>query len=154
MNQSLLATRECEAQQIHDALFTKRKLPPEVVARYERALTVCTTEYDATDAPLIHALLEKGWDIEACEYAWRMRDKANALSKRVQILCYLLEVRRAYFEDFVQTTSTPLRAWLGLGVALPRAAWKLVKGRFLLWRLRHGLPRRPHISLPRRPGHG
>jgi hypothetical protein len=80
-------------------------------------------------------------DAEAVEFALRRRglqgDHWGDLARRMQILCYLVEVQPAYFGEFVNVESSRGRAWAGLLGATLRSAWKLVKGEYLV--RRHGL---------------
>ena len=76
-------------------------------------------------------------DAEAVEFALRRRGQGRELARKMQILCYLVEVRPEYFDEFVNTESSRRRAWAALAGATLRSAWKLLKGEYLI--RRHGL---------------
>jgi hypothetical protein len=90
-----------------------------------------------TRSTLIQKLVSKKIDVEAVEVAWRLRDPRNPLTLKLQILCYLAEVKSRQMPRFVN-----LKPGFSRGVAqlMLSTAWgliKFVKGRFLIWR--HGL---------------
>lgn len=72
-------------------------------------------------------------DVEALELALR----GSGLTKRIQILAYLLEFRADCFETFINTRTRRVEAFARLGVSTARAPVKLIKGKYLAWR--HGL---------------
>jgi hypothetical protein len=76
-------------------------------------------------------------DAEAVEFALRRRGLGCDLARRMQILCYLVEVQPAYLGEFINVESSRGRAWAALLSATLRSAWKLVKGEYLV--RRHGL---------------
>jgi hypothetical protein len=76
-------------------------------------------------------------DAEAVEFALRRRGQAGDLARRMQILCYLVEVQPAYFGEFINAEKSRGRAWAALAGATLRSVWKLVKGEYLVHR--HGL---------------
>jgi hypothetical protein len=76
-------------------------------------------------------------DAEAVEFALRRRGTGRELTVKLQILCYLVEVRSAYLSEFVNTESCRPRAMVDLLGATVRSVWKLLKGEYLI--RRHGL---------------
>jgi hypothetical protein len=108
--------------------------PPGCVDAYRRAHAVVFSAAPAEAARFTEAV-RRGWDLEALELALRLRDKDNALTKKVNILFYLMETRPEGFPLFVNTDRAPLRAWMRLTAETLRSAYKLLKGWVLLRRL-------------------
>lgn len=121
-----------EARYLHACLF-RAPLNADTVARYEAALR----EMGAAASPVVARVVAQRLDAEAVEFALRRRDLGRDLVRRMQILCYLVEVQPAYFGEFVNVERSRGRAWAGLLGATLRSAWKLVKGEYLV--RRHGL---------------
>ena len=119
-----------EAHTIHHALFPHHPIPSDVVARYAAA----RARFFANDAyaRLVQFLLENELDLEAVEYALRLRHGPNGLTRRFQVMLTLCEVRSAYDAAFVQRYSSELTAWLTAPLLAVRAAWKLARGLYLL----------------------
>jgi hypothetical protein len=82
----------------------------------------------------VRRIVERGLDAEAIELALRLRDPKNALTQKMQILVYLAEARREYYDAFVLERATPLRAFLRLAVGTLRSLCKWAKGRWLVGR--------------------
>jgi len=112
--------------------------PPEgCVDAYRRAHAVVFAEAPiaAGAAAQIAEAVRRGWDLEALEFALRLRDKEGPLTKKVNILFYVMEARPGSFDHFVNAESSVLRAWLRLTGETLRSAYKLLKGWLLLRRL-------------------
>jgi hypothetical protein len=123
-----------EADVLHRCLFSQ-PLDPSVTARYRAAHEQLfpAEETSATVARVVARRL----DAEAVEFALRRRGAGGQLTRKMHILCYLVEVRSAYLPEFVNLQPGRARAVGGLAVALVRAGWKLIKGEYLV--RRHGL---------------
>jgi hypothetical protein len=137
-----------EARHLHACLF-RAPLDAVAVARYEAALR----EMDAAASPVVANVVSNvvtnvvatvvalRLDAEAVEFALRRRglsgNPGGDLARRMQILCYLVEVQPAYLGEFINVESSRGRAWAALLSATLRSAWKLVKGEYLV--RRHGL---------------
>jgi len=122
-----------EARYLYACLF-RAPLDAVVVARYEAVghASACPT--------LVSKVVARRLDAEAVEFALRRRGKGGDLTRRMQILCYLVEVRRDYLDEFVNLESpagSVRAAWAALLMATVRSAWKLLKGEYLV--RRHGL---------------
>ena len=76
-----------------------------------------------------------GWDLEALEFALRLRDKSGPLTKKLNILFYLIETTPAGFTLFVNSRRSVTRAWWSLSVQTFRSVYKLLKGLRLRRRL-------------------
>ena len=121
-----------EARHLHACLF-HAPLDAVSVARYEAALR----EMGAMASPVVLRVVALHLDAEAVEFALRRRGLGYDLARRMQILCYLVEVQPAYLDEFINVESSRGRAWSALAGATLRSAWKLVKGEYLV--RRHGL---------------
>lgn len=82
----------------------------------------------------MNAILANRLDIEAVEFASR-RNK-TVLSQKIQIMCYVAEQSPALLPLFINKQTARLRAFVELGMAGVRAAWKLAYGTYLLKRYR------------------
>ncbi|MCC7498018.1 MAG: hypothetical protein IT160_10605 [Bryobacterales bacterium] len=131
MDRSDQARLDAEVRYLHDAFFS-RPLAAEVVDRYIRAVRHCGLDEDRTAEKIVRSRL----DAEAVEFALRLRGRGVALTRKIRILFYLVEVRSDYYADFVNETPLFGRALWRLAASLARTAWKLVKGSWLVWR--HG----------------
>jgi hypothetical protein len=93
-----------EARHLHGCLF-HRPLDAVVMARYQAALEVgyalaCPSEVNSS-AQVISTVVARRLDAEAVEFALRRRGMGRELARRLQILCYLVEVRPDYLSEFV-----------------------------------------------------
>jgi len=87
--------------------------------------------------PVVAKVVARKLDAEAVEFALRRRGKGRELARKMQILCYLVEVRPEYLERFVNSETSRRRAWAAVGGATLLSAWTLLKGEYLI--RRHGL---------------
>jgi hypothetical protein len=122
-----------EADHVHRALFGT-DAPEEVKRQYEAALRILPLD-SMPNHDLIR-LAEEGADLEAIEIALRRKNPSNALTQRFQVMCYLAEVRPAYFDRFVNRRRSFFTGVLSLGWFSLRSAYKAMKGSYLL--RRHG----------------
>lgn len=106
-----------EARYLHDSLFS-RPLDEKTVERY-----VAANLKEAS----IDRIVEKRLDVEAVEFA--LRHRKPALTRKIKILCYLLEVRAEYQDDFVAARREPV--WKLLW-KISGAGWKRLKGECLV----------------------
>lgn len=123
-----------EARHLHACLF-RAPLDAVVVARYEAA----QQQMGLAASSLTAAVVTRRLDAEAVEFALRRRGKGADLTRRLQILCYLVEVRRDYLAEFVNLGSpanpgSVRSAWAALLAATLRSGWKRLKGEYLVRR--------------------
>ncbi len=108
---------------------------PGLAASYIRANTII---FRGTSADKIQkfmiAALEGKYDLEAIEFALRLKTKSNFLTQKIQILCYLMETRPEYFSLFVNRKLLRPAAYMLLGVHTLRSLFMLIKGVLLLRR--------------------
>ena len=124
---------EQEARYLH-ARFFGRPLPEVVVARYVDANQLCFPNLSGRDRALLRQVIASRLDPEALELVLRWRKRTPVLTRKIQILFYLLEVRSEYYPYFVNQKPGRARAVAHLALALLRTAWKAVKGAVLVWR--------------------
>jgi hypothetical protein len=125
-----------EARYLHRAFF-RTDPPPEVVDRYIAANTLCFPESSPLASKMMSKIVARRLDAEAVELALRLRKGPSILTKKIQILFYLLEVRSAYYSFFVGERESRPRAILGMLFSVFQTAMKSLKGVYLV--RRHGL---------------
>jgi hypothetical protein len=117
-----------EARFLHESLFS-RPLDEKIVERYQAAHdALFPNESPATVARIVALRL----DVEAVEFALRRRHACPELTRKIQILSYLVEVRAEYQDDFIATKRAPVRALLVLSSRILESGWKLAKGECLV----------------------
>jgi len=123
-----------EAQYLHRSLFGQ-EADPVIIERYTDAHRKLFPG-DASST-LLSRIVARSLDVEAVQFALRRRGAGRELTRKIEILCYLVEVRAPYQRYFVSNEPGRARAITGLSAAALRSAWKLVKGEYLV--RRHGL---------------
>jgi hypothetical protein len=122
---------EDEARYLHRAFF-RREPPTGVVEQYAAANRTCGLGPSA----LVDRMAARGLDAEAIELVLRRRSGAGVLTKKVQVLFYLLEARAEY-EPFFRGRDEPrFRAVAALASAGVRSLVKYAKGEYLVRRYR------------------
>jgi hypothetical protein len=128
---------EEEARYLYRAFF-RGDLPAEVVEGYVAANRACGFGQSA----LVEAMAAHGLDAEAIELVLRRRGRSGVLTnsgvltKKIQILFYLLEARAEYEWFFRGQDETRLTALAALADAAARTLVKYVKGEYLVRRYR------------------
>jgi len=117
-----------EARFLHASLFS-RPLDEKIVERYEAAHHALFPNGTPGAVARIVALR---LDVEAVEFALRRRHACPELTRKIQILSYLVEVRAEYQDDFISVRREPVRAILVLSWRILGAGWKLIKGECLV----------------------
>ena len=120
-----------EARHLHACLFA-RPVDSEVVARYEAAHRELGLGSELSPAAAM--LVAHRLDAEAVEFALRRRGGGRELTRKMQMLCYLVEVRSAYLGEFVNLHPSRAGAAAALAAATVRSAWKMMKGAYLVRR--------------------
>jgi len=123
--------RQAEAEILHRILFGS-DAPAEVKQRY--ALALETLPLAAAPQCDLAALSERQVDLEAMELALRRNNPSNFLTQRFRVLCYLVETQPDYFHRFVNDRPRFLAGAITLGLMTLRAAYKALKGRWLVKR--------------------
>jgi hypothetical protein len=127
------AALEREASYFH-SLFFQGQVPDVVIGRYVAANHLCFPILEAGDRKMMETILARGLDAEAIELAMRLRRGSGVLTRKIQILFFLVEVRSAYYGYFVNQTPGLPRALSRLFGSCLRTVWKGVKGCYLVWR--------------------
>jgi len=131
-----LSLSRAEAIYLHRHFF-RSDPPPVVVERYITANQLCLPSLDQSSHRLVSTVVSRQLDPEAVEAILRLRRKNPVLTRKIQILFYLVEVRSTYYTYFVNSPTGPFRASLDLLTSAALAVWKLIKGLYLVQR--HGL---------------
>jgi hypothetical protein len=130
---SLAPSLADEARYLHASLF-RQALDAGAVGRYEAAHRQLFGNATST---LVSTIVARRLDAEAVEFALRRRGLGRELTRKMQMLVFLAEVRSAYYCEFVNTEPSRLQAWTRLLAATGGGAWKFLKGEYLV--RRHGL---------------
>jgi hypothetical protein len=128
------ATLEKEVRYFHRAIF-KTDPPSEVIDRYVAANRVCFPEADLEARRMIDTILDRRLDLESIELVLRLRGRGAALTKKIQILFYLIEVRSQYYGYFVNQKEAFWPALAALLFSVVKTAYQLGKGSILVWRV-------------------
>ena len=126
------ARLEREVRYLHAAFF-HREMPEEIGERYIGANRRCLDESERSRRRMF-VLVERGLDAEAVELALRWRRLDTLLTRKIQILFYLVEVRADYYGYFINQDAGRRRAWLALAGSVPGSLWRFTKGSYLIWR--------------------
>jgi hypothetical protein len=125
---------EREATYFH-SLFFPGPIPDAVIRRYVAANALFPAP-DARDSRMVETIVTHRLDAEAIELAMRLRHGSDVLTRKIQVLFFLVEVRSAYYGYFVNQTPGLWRAVIRLVASSVQTAWKGCKGCYLVWR--HG----------------
>jgi len=117
-----------EARFLHESLFS-RPLDEKIVERYKKAHDAL---FPNESPPAVARIVALRLDVEAVEFALRRRHLCPELTRKIQILSYLVEVRAQYQDDFISTKREPLRAIPVLLWRTLESGWKLAKGECLV----------------------
>lgn len=117
-----------EGRFLHDSLFSK-PLDERIVERYQAAHR---SLFPNESPPTVARIVALRLDVEAVEFALRRRHACPELTRKIQILSYLLEVSPAYQDHFIPTKRAPVRATLVLLGSILGSAWKFLKGECLI----------------------
>jgi SAM-dependent methyltransferase len=124
-----------EARYLHGCFFPGDALP-EVIDRYVAANIL----YCAAPGKLTDTIVSERLDAEAIELVLRARGRSAILTKKLQILFYLLEVRSENYPAFFGPPGKDeprFRTVIGLLCGLLQTAAKYLKGAYLV--RKHGL---------------
>jgi hypothetical protein len=119
-----------EARYLHRAVFGGA-IPEEVVERYVRAHDAFPSVRSDAARRMLDVILSRNLDPEAIELVLRVRKGNPALTRKFQILCYLVEVRSAYYPRFVNQRPGAARAAVAMLLAALFSLVKLLKGWYL-----------------------
>lgn len=116
--------------------FFKKETDEMTIDRYIHANKEVFSNNKITEhqSILLESLIENNVDIEAIEFAWRLKDRENVLSKKIQIVFYLLEVKSEFFILMINERKSILKASIILSFSICHSIYKLLKGLILLRR--------------------
>ncbi len=124
---------EREAIYFHSCFFDE-ELSQDVVRRYIEANRRFLAAGDERSRNMIDTVILHRLDVESVEYALRLKEKDNILTKKIQVLFFLIEVRSRYFGYFYNCEKATLRAGVELCIACIMTVYKFIKGKYLIWR--------------------
>lgn len=125
------AMLEHEAVYFHGCFFNEQ-LDQDVINKYADASRICLPVVDSQSARTIEIILVNGLDVEAIEYALRLKNRDNVLTKKLQILFFLIEVRSRYTGYFFNWKKARLNAMASIFYSIILTAYKYVKGSHLI----------------------
>jgi hypothetical protein len=118
-----------EARYLYRALFGGDP-SPQIENGYVAAHRFYCT--DNKDVPFMATVVERHLDVEALELV--LRRSRPALTRKLRILVYLLEVTPSEYGRFINPTSRPWRGWASLIRGSVRTARKYAQGKAILRR--------------------
>lgn len=124
------ARLEQEARALY-GLLLKREPDSGLIGRYIKANQVL---FVPEAMPDFSELVKCGVDLEALEFAWRLKNNKNPLTSKLHIMIYLAEARPENFNVFFNSRDRRLKALLILGWHFARSLYKGLKGMVLLRR--------------------
>jgi nucleoside-diphosphate-sugar epimerase len=131
LDSSFNSPMEIEARYFYQTLFGK--LPNRLlIDRYIAAHQFCCFVQDPKQEINLLEICKNKLDAESIEYATRSRK--TLLTKKLTLLSYLAEIEATNYSTFVNTKQNFIGGFILLGLAVLRAPWKLIKGKYLVWR--------------------
>lgn len=82
----------------------------------------------------IEAIIKYKLDVEAIEFACRVKNKDNLLTKKIHIMIYILESQKQNNHMFLNYENGFLKGFSLLAFFTIRSIYSLVKGKYLIWR--------------------
>jgi len=122
-----------EAEYLHQALFGY-SVPERLALQYIAAHDHVLTEVPEVELAVVQQIVALRLDAQALELVLRRRSPANPLSQKFHILCYLLEIDSAYYQDFHNEERSVLMAYCRLTWETVATAYRMAKGWYLLRR--------------------
>lgn len=125
-----------QAHYLSDELFGARA-PDALATAYARAHAHALGVFEGAECGVVDSLVRLGLDLVAVEYAMRIREPTNLLTKKVRIFVYLAESHPDYFAFFINDRDSSVYRSIGaLILEMFRSGWKALKGLWLIWRYR------------------
>jgi len=117
------------------AILFPGPMPAILETRFREAWALVGSAYTAREQHELRRAMETVADLEALEFAARIRGSLPALSAQVRLMSFLAETLPEVFPHYVNRVDAFCTGWAALAWAGVRSAWKLSKGLYLLWRL-------------------
>ena len=112
---------------------------PQLLEQYVRANHALLGEGRIAEASRLARALRQAvsarLDVEALEFALRLRQRANLVTQKVHLLSYLIETDVAFSSRYLNDRKTRARAHVLLAAHAVRGLWKYARGRWLMKRL-------------------
>ena len=129
-----LAQLRVEAVLLHHSVFGKDISEP-VIQKYVDAHHYYLTSATNSDLIWMAKAVQQKYDLEALELALRFSNPYHILVRKAKILVYITEVFSVYHYQFVNEKPQRMQAFMILALHSIRTGIKILKGKFLLWRL-------------------
>lgn len=126
---------DLEATRIYRSLFN-RDAPPLILSRFKRVSERLNDKVSPQDLEQYYQAIRRVGDLEALEVAGRFTKKLPLLSWKFQAMVYLAETLPENQDYFVNRQTGFLKGGWLIFLGFMRTAYKLVKGFWLLGRLK------------------
>ncbi|MFC2161961.1 hypothetical protein ACFLRX_09955 [Acidobacteriota bacterium] len=124
-----------DANKIYSALF-KEPILPSLEDKYRKAFEALSSGFSEAHVEEYRAAVEGPFDIEALEMAGRFRKRLPLLVQAFNIMVYLAETVPDNQSEYVNFKTRTCLGFLSMAYGLCRSAGKLVKGLFLLRKIK------------------
>ncbi|MBL8177560.1 MAG: hypothetical protein JNK48_22985 [Bryobacterales bacterium] len=118
-----------EAQRFFECFLRNGQAPRDLLEAYTAARAALRLPPD----PLTERLVATRSDLSAAEFVRRRSDPRNGLTTRALLMLSLAEARPDCVEAFLLESPSVWRAWQALAAAPFLTAYRMVKGKLLLW---------------------
>lgn len=122
---------EREVTYFHDYFF-RGPLDRDVLSRYVAANRRCLPSVESECSRMIEKIVSLALDIEAIEFVLRQKKRDNCLTRKIQILFFLVEVRSRYFGYFFNCRNDRFSGIMSLLRSILITPYKYVKGVYLI----------------------
>lgn len=95
------------------------------------ALRITHGDVNGSHERLLQQAIAQDADVEALEFALRLSNRRNLITKKLHVLAFLIESDPAYAPRFLNETPSRARAYAALSAHALRAVWKYAVGRRL-----------------------
>lgn len=110
-------------------------LPEDTREKYALANKEILAQTSPAELAMVDRAIESGADLEALEFALRLRNRGNLLSRKAHVLSYLIETNPRFTGRFLNERPRRIRAYFALTWFVLYSGWKLLKGTFTIRRL-------------------
>ena len=121
---------EKECLMIHKILFGQAPPSAKIITLYKSLNTIYFN--NSQSLQLTQKLVNKKTDLEAIEYALRIKNNNNILTKKFRSLTFICEGHHEYYTFFVNDKDASLKSFLLLTFIPFRAIFMLIKGKMLI----------------------
>lgn len=125
-----------DAAKIYKALF-KRDVPVSIEEKYRKAFKALAAEFPEAQVEEYKTAVENINDLEALELAGRYRIKLPLLVHAFMIMVYIAETLPENQNDYIKFKTRQVSGFLSMGYGCCRTVVKLLKGLFLLRKMKN-----------------